>query len=255
MNKKADLLHYTVSGEGKPVVFIHGFLEDNQMWNNLLPYFGQIKAIYIELPGHGKSNLLQRELTLDSIAEAFKNTIQHIGLSKFIVVGHSMGGYVALHLTEIMENKIEKLVLFHSHPWADSSDKKTNRTRAAKLVKSRKSLFVREAITELYAPQNRERLHNEIEYAIKIAKQISSEAIAQSLIAMRDREDKVSVLEKLHDNAFIIHGEFDPLVDKQKMQETALKNGNHFYSINGIGHIGYNEAPEKVAKILLPIVI
>lgn len=243
-------LNYSIIGEGKPVVFIHGFLEDNQMWKNIVPHLKNIQVIKIELPGHGDSPLLSTPLSLPSIAEAIKVILIKHNILHFSIVGHSMGGYVALHLAEIPALTIEKLILFHSHPWADSEEKKKNRTRAAQLVMQHKGLFVREAITDLYAPENRERLSNEIEEAIGIAKNISAEAISQSLIAMRDREPKVSVLEKFHKEAFIIQGEFDPIINAQDMKKTAEKAKNNFFLIQNIGHIGYNEAPKEVVSIL-----
>lgn len=251
--KNKTTLNYRIIGEGQPVVFLHGFLEDNQMWKKILPHLTQIQVIAIELPGHGDSPLLPPPLSLPKMAEAVKDILVANGIHFFSIVGHSMGGYVALYLAEMAELTVDKLVLFHSHPWADSADKKRNRTRAAELVKQSKSFFIREAITDLYAPENRAKLSTEIEEGIAIAKRISGYAISQSLIAMRDRESKVTVLKKFKEKVFIIQGEFDPIINTQDMAEIAKEAKNNFYLIQNIGHMGYNEAPKRVVSILTKI--
>ncbi|MBW7868644.1 MAG: alpha/beta hydrolase [Brumimicrobium sp.] len=241
-------LHYRIVGDGYPVVFLHGFLETNHIWENILPHMKDIQAICIELPGHGKSPLLAEELSLSNIAQAVYTVIKNLNLPRFSMVGHSMGGYTALNLYELASEKIDHLILLHSHPWADPKEKKNNRTRAARVVEYDKMLFLNEAIPYLYHKQ--EAFTKEIQHAIKIAQTISEEAIIQSLLAMRDREDKVNVLEMMGKNLHIIQGEYDVLIDASIMQAEARIHHNTFDLIKDIGHNGYDEAPEQVICLL-----
>lgn len=246
--KKVQNLNYRIVGEGYPVVFLHGFLESNTMWKNLVPQLDGLKAVCIELPGHGKSALLEETLSLKNITQAVKSTIESLGLKEFSVIGHSMGGYVALHLAEEMSAEINQLILFHSHPWADSEEKKKDRNRAAKIVEEHKIFFLKESIPNLYykaAP-----FEKEINAQIEEAYEMSESAIIQSLLAMRDREDKTNVLQKWKDKLHVIQGEFDPLIDAKRMKEETQVFGNHFYEINSIGHMGYNERNGEVIQIL-----
>lgn len=248
MSTNKHTLNYRIVGNGYPVVFLHGFLESNQMWKDLLPQFSGIRAICIELPGHGDSPLLEEQLSLDNITQAVKSTIQALEIDEFILVGHSMGGYVSLHLAEEKELNINQLVLYHSHPWADSPSKKKDRERAAKIVEYNKILFLKESIPNLYYQP--EKYETQINTLVEEAHEMSEEAITQSLLAMRDREDKVSVLKEWKENLHIIQGEFDPLIDAEKLGNLSKEMGNHFYLIKSIGHIGYQENEKESVRLL-----
>lgn len=248
MNKK-QTLNYRIVGEGYPVVFLHGFLESNTMWESLLTHLSNIQAFCIELPGHGDSGLLKENLSLDNIAEAIKDTI--LNLTKddvFSIVGHSLGGYAALHLAEDKNLKIDQIVLLHSHPWADSKSKKIDRGRAAKIVNYSKILFIKEAIPKLYFKP--EFFETKINQLVEEAYQMSEEAIVQTLYAMRDRKDKKKVLEDWKERVHIIQGEFDSLIDAEKLQKQAEKNKNTFHLIKSIGHMGHHENEKEVARLL-----
>lgn len=248
MNKSTQTLNYRIVGEGYPVVFLHGFLESNAMWKNVLQALPNIQAICIELPGHGESPLLEKELSLPAISEAVKNTISSLSINQFSIVGHSLGGYTALYLAEDEELTIDSIVLLHSHPWPDSESKKTDRNRVAKIVNYSKILFLKEAIPSLY--HHPLRFETQINQLIEDAYKMNEEAIVQTLFAMRDREDKTSVLKRFGKKAHVIQGEFDQLIDAKAMEETSTYAGNNFHFIEGIGHMGHDEAKEKIIALL-----
>ena len=248
MVKNTHILNYRIVGEGYPVVFLHGFLESNAMWENVLQGLPKIQAICIELPGHGESPLLKEDLSLPLMTEAVKKTINSLSIEKFSIVGHSLGGYVALHLVEDSSLKIDSIVLLHSHPWADAESKKIDRSRVAKIVNYSKILFLKEAIPSLYCKP--EQFETRINHLIDEAYKMSEEAIVQTLYAMRDREDKTSVLKKLGKKGHIIQGEFDQLIDAKEMEETSKNTGSDFHMINDIGHMGHDEATKEVIELL-----
>lgn len=243
-----ELLHYKIEGEGYPVVFLHGFLESNHIWEDILPGLPNRKKICIELPGHGNSEWLGKEISLPSIARKVRKVIKHFNISHFSIVGHSMGGYVALYLTEFTDLKIDHLVLLHSHPFADSQEKKINRKRAARAVEYNKIRFIREVIPNLYYDTTKNKVF--IEKSLSIAGQISKECIIQFLHAMKDREDKVSVLKNRGRNLHILQGEFDPLIPFQEIKDAAMLNNNNFHIIKNVGHNGYKENPKAIISAL-----
>lgn len=247
MNKE-QILNYRIVGNGYPVVFLHGFLESNRMWESLLTHLPNIQAICIELPGHGESKLLDEELSLENITEAVKNTILKHTNEKFSIVGHSFGGYVALHLAEDETLKLEHIVLLNSHPWADEANKKNDRVRTAKIVEYNKLLFLNEAIPRLYYKP--EFYETKINQLIEDADRMDKKAIVQSLYAMRDRENKNLVLENWKERIHIIQGEFDHLIDAQKMQKQATANNNTFSLIKDIGHMAHQENGKEVVRLL-----
>lgn len=250
MTKNSFILNHKVVGKGNPIVFLHGFLENLKMWEEILPKLPSIQAICIDLPGHGDSPLHYSELSLSLITEAVKSTLESLEINKFSIVGHSLGGYVALHLAEDLSLEIEDIVLLHSHPWADDEEKKKNRTRTAKIVAYNKSLFIAEAIPALYFEGHRKEFAREIQLGIEEANKMEAEAIIQALYSMRDREDKTNILKRWKDKLHIIQGEFDHLIDTQSIQKLALASNNNFHLIKDIGHMGHEEATKQVIELL-----
>src|SRR5699024_8058094 len=121
-----------------------------------------IQAICIELPGHGLSKLPNKDLTLNNMSQMIHETIKSlINESPYSIVGHSLGGYVALHIAKMENNQISQMILLHSHPWADSPSKQKDRMRLAKVVEYNKSLFLKEAIPHLfhYPKEHQPRIH------------------------------------------------------------------------------------------------
>lgn len=245
---KTQTLNYRIVGEGYPVVFLHGFLESNKMWENLEEQLPNLQMICIELPGHGQSDLLDEKLSLNNITIAVKNTILKITSESFSIVGHSLGGYVALHLAEILKPNIDKIILLHSHPWADSKSKKIDRGRAAKVVEYNKHLFLKEAIPKLYYKPDF--FETKINHLLEEAYEMSTKAIVEMLFAMRDRQAKNKVLSEWKENIHIIQGEFDSLIDANKLQKQAKENNNTFHLIRNIGHMGHHENEKEVIRLL-----
>jgi pimeloyl-ACP methyl ester carboxylesterase len=128
-----DLLNYRVFGNGHPVVFLHGFLEDVSMWDFLDTPLIPFQAICIDLPGHGLSQLTDDSPSIEFMTDEVLKVVGYLKLAEFHIVGHSMGGYVALL---IKENRIDcrKIVLLNSNFWEDSPEKKSDRIRIADLV-------------------------------------------------------------------------------------------------------------------------
>lgn len=245
---KNNILNYRIVGNGYPVVFLHGFLESNRMWENLMTHLTNIQAICIELPGHGESELLEENLSLENISEAVKSTILSQTKEEFSIVGHSLGGYVALHLAEDKCLNIEQLVLLNSHPWADEAVKKNDRDRTAKIVENHQLLFLNEAIPKLYLKP--EYYETKINQLIEDASRMNKKAIIQTLIAMRDRKNKNCVLENWKDRIHIIQGEHDHLINAQKLKKQAEKNNNTFDLIQDIGHMAHHENEKEVVRLL-----
>src|SRR5688572_2770215 len=118
---------YHITGNGNTLVLIHGFGFDSRAWEPLIPTLEKnSKVIRVELPGFGGSDLPDGEPSIDVYADAVAAGMKNENVA-CPVVGHSMGGYVALNLLERHNALVEALGLFHSQPFADDDAKKEKR--------------------------------------------------------------------------------------------------------------------------------
>ena len=123
------MLHYQIQGEGPVWVFLHGFLESSSMWETLPLSQLPITTLFIDLPGHGKSELLAQNPTMHAMAQEVQKVLVHLDIQNFTIVGHSMGAYVGLELSQ--HTGFQKLILLNSNCWSDSEQKKQDRLRVA----------------------------------------------------------------------------------------------------------------------------
>ena len=84
-------------------------------------------------------------------AEMVKAVLNHLKLRKYIFIGHSMGGYIALAFAHLFPVTIKGLCLMNSTALPDSTEKKINRDRAINAVKQNHKTFVRIAIPMLFS--------------------------------------------------------------------------------------------------------
>ena len=241
-------LFYSIQGSGTPLIFLHGFLEDSTMWDELYPGFiNSHQVILIDLPCHGKSRFSGENCSMQLMADMIFKLCQYLQIESSFVVGHSMGGYVGLELSKLMDIQ---LLLLHSNFWADPSEKKQDRNRIIVLVKTKKNHFIQEAIPGLFAVENREKCALAIESLIERAKQIPSKEIAAATAGMRDREDNHNVME--NGNVQIIHGEHDLIITNVKLEKelSHLEHQPVIYQIPNCGHMSIWEAPKALSSLI-----
>jgi pimeloyl-ACP methyl ester carboxylesterase len=244
-----ELMNYRVLGNGHPVIFLHGFLESIGMWNfidmNQLPF----KCVLIDLPGHGDSELWDANETpsLNFMAAEVQKVIQFLGIDSYHVVGHSMGGYIALILKESDAN-CQKVVLLNSTFKADSEQKKRDRVRVADLALQAKNLFIQEAIPRLFYRFDKEEIV--VKNLIEEAKQMDGQAIAYAALAMRERRDAFHLLADFSADIFIIQGKYDPLISSECMLEDMVCYPKQLIVIEDVGHMSHVENPKSTLQLL-----
>lgn len=108
-------VHYEVAGEGEPLIFIHGLSESTRVWYRNVPILARHYHVYlVDLPGFGAMRGSRKQFSLDQCAIWLERWMQVVGIETAHLVGHSMGGYVALALVALHPEKIKHLVLVSS---------------------------------------------------------------------------------------------------------------------------------------------
>ena len=251
----AKLLHYQLVGEGPLTVFLHGFLESSTMWKplNLTELPGT--KLLIDLPGHGKSPLSDPGdiPSMKFMADEVARVISKINPTQYRIVGHSMGGYVALELMANTPKGISKpshITLLNSNCWSDSEAKQADRLRVVRIAYTGKELFINEAIPNLFARP--EEFQKQIEALKQEAKAMSSEAIAYAALAMRTRTDYTTRVMENPSMVRFIHGALDRLVSVEELhQRLAPVEGRkkpEIVIIPNAGHMAHWEATDEVVR-------
>ena len=148
---KNTKISFSETGKGTAVVLLHGFLENQTMWNDYIPEFSKkYRVITIDLLGHGQTECMGYVHTMEDMADAVHAVLARNSESaKPFFVGHSMGGYVALAFAELYPDNVKGLVLLNSTSRADSDERKANRDRAITAVKQRLfETFIRMSICQ-----------------------------------------------------------------------------------------------------------
>ena len=153
---KGAKIHFTIQGAGEkvPLVLLHGFLEDSEIWDPIVKELKmQRQVICIDLPGHGKSAGVANIHTMKLMAEVVHEVLKSIDIERFSIAGHSMGGYVSLELLKNFPMIIKSIMLINSTPLEDTVEKREIRERSVKLVGRNKKAYVSMAISNLYSEE------------------------------------------------------------------------------------------------------
>jgi pimeloyl-ACP methyl ester carboxylesterase len=94
------------------VVFVHGWTCDQRSWDDQLPALRRrVRAITLDLPGHGSSAKPQVDYTMDRFAEAIDAVLRDAGVERAVLVGHSMGAPVARQFLRRHPEKVAGIVV------------------------------------------------------------------------------------------------------------------------------------------------
>lgn len=211
-----DYKHLNPKGN-KTIVLIHGFLENNLMFDDYLDFFMEknFQVLTYNLPGHGLSSCPATPFSIADIAHSIEDDLNKLNAQNISVLGHSMGGYVALALEESVH--LDHLVLLNSTPNADSKWKKEDRLRAIEAMKQNKNLFINMAIPNLFGVDYRGVLSDEIEKAKAIALSTDDAGVEFALLAMRSRP--AFDLQFLDAQVSLILGANDNIIPLDKMEQ------------------------------------
>lgn len=192
---KNTKISYSDQGKGTAVILLHGFLENKTMWNAFVSELSQKnRIITIDLLGHGETECLGYVHSMEDQADMVHAVLHELKIRKAVLIGHSMGGYVALAFAELYADNVKGIVLLNSTSRADGDERKKNRDRAIKAVKQNYSAFVSLSIANLFSEDNREKFENEIEKVKLEALKTPLQGIVAALEGMKIRKDREVLL-------------------------------------------------------------
>jgi pimeloyl-ACP methyl ester carboxylesterase len=243
--KESDVV-YSHSGGGQTIVLLHGFLEDRSMWDGYVKkWSANHQVITIDLLGQGETGNLGYAHSMEEHANAVLAVLELEKVEKCALVGHSMGGYVALAVADKRPELLTHLVLFHSTAFSDSEAKRNDRERVINLIKRNKQVYIKAVVPSLFADLTRNELSVQIEKLIATANGFTIQGIIANLQGMKNRADR-SAFKKL-----IIHGELDSVISASDMLKLkALSSEIRLEVVPNIGHMGHLESPDECFALM-----
>ena len=246
------MLHYKISGKGqKPLVMLHGFMENLSIWDDLEPHLSEkFKLIKIDLPGHGESEIIAEVHTMELMAQEVKKVTDSLNIGKFHLLGHSMGGYTTLAFADQFPAVLKSLTLFFSSQFADDAEKKEQRQKSLRVIKDAFSTYVNAGVPNLFNPNEKDFLEGKIETARKTALSTRPEGAIAAVKGMIERTDKMHVLENFEGKILIMAGKHDSAVKTEETLKALPDRTNIKSYVLDCGHNGHWEKPSICAEII-----
>jgi len=249
------MLHSESTGSGLPVVLIHGYCEDLTLWLDLKKSLSQkYTVIALDLPGFGKSKSIKAPFNLHDVAETvYEYLTKTLQIKKFVVFGHSLGGYICLDLAANHPESIVGFGLINSTSFADTIEKKTNRQKTANFIdQNGVEVFLQSFVPSLFTAANQQVLRPEISRVLKMGINLPKSVLTSYMLAMANRPD-LSYLLKERDHVLFIAGIEDSIIvtKDNELQISMLKNQIHGQIYDQVAHMSMIESPKILAVALL----
>lgn len=241
-------IHSKITGSGAPVVLLHGFCEDLTLWDDLQSTLASsYLVIAIDIPGFGQSELLPGEFSIDDVAHAVHDYLTDLHINHYVVLGHSLGGYVAMSLMAHFKSSILCYGLLHSTVLADSPEKKLNRDKAIEFVDNHGvKTFLNEFVKGLFDAANVGKYESAISKVKRMGINLSTETVTGYMRAMRDRKDMLEVLQNTSHICLFLYGTDDVLFTKYDINlQAALLPKNQVIALENVAHMGMFEDYEN----------
>lgn len=241
---KTSFINFSDKGSGSAIVLFHGYLETHEIWDGFADELSKsFRVIAIDIPGHGKSGKIATVHTMDLLAEAVDKVLSTLNIDKAFLVGHSMGGYVALAYLANYSRKVVGICMFHSTPFADTDEKKANRDREIELIRQgqQESIFTVN-VPKGFANDNLLPLKNKVEWAIGLARNCEPEGIIALLEGLKSRPDRQNLLKTTCVPVLFILGKKDNYIPFDVMYAVAQRTSNgEVLTLENSAHMGFIE--------------
>ncbi|MBC3784063.1 alpha/beta fold hydrolase [Spirosoma utsteinense] len=229
------------------IVLIHGHGVDASIWDGI--YAGLVSDGTVLRPDFSRiANLT----TIEEYTKNLYDQLQAAGSRKVVLIGHSMGGYMALSFAERHPEMVHGLCLFHSTAYADDEKKKVQRQQIINALSLNGSRpFLETAITNMFAPDNREGMKATRQELIDRYSTLPSDALQSGIRAIMSRPDRTHVLQTAPFPVLIVAGRHDQLVSMEKSRQLADSLPKAQLTVlETSGHLGMIEQPDEALAIL-----
>lgn len=243
-------LSYFITGNGnRSIILIHGFGEDSRIWKQQVNFLEKDFRLYIpDLPGTRQSAIGNSELSMESMAAIIKQMLDEEKIDQCIMLGHSMGGYVALAFAELYPEHLTGFGLIHSTAYGDNEEKKAARQKSITFIKEHSAdEFMRTTIPNLFSQSFNSEHKEQVDELIEQGNQFTAEALIAYYTAMINRPNRSHILQNATVPVLFFIGSEDKAVSPaDALAQTALPTVCMAKLVPGIAHMGMLEATTEL---------
>lgn len=251
MNSMINNLAIFTDGDinNKSIVFVHGFPFDHFMWDDQVNELSKdYYCVRYDIRGLGDSPAGDGQFTIESFVEDLELIIDEMNLSKPILCGLSMGGYISLRAAERMQSKFSAMILCDTKSVADDNEGKLKRAAAIKQINSGQfknfiDSFVLNCFGEKYVKENK----TAYDTVLNRSKKNNPIGVKGCILAMAGRTDTTYILKDILLPTLVICGSEDKLSPPDVMKSMANQIPNSvFLLVEEAGHMTPIEKPKVV---------
>lgn len=246
-------LSYSIAGAGDSIVLVHGFGEDSRIWKQQVDFLqSHYQLLLPNLPGTGASQIGNHPLSIESMATCLLQMLDAEKIEQCIMLGHSMGGYIALAFAEQYPERLAGLGLIHSTAYADSEEKKAARQKSISFIREHGAPeFIRTTIPNLFGERFNQKHKSIVEGLIAQGNQFTAETLIAYYTAMINRPNRAAVLKNATVPVLFFIGEEDKAVSPaDALEQSALPTVCMVQLVPVIAHMGMLEATDQMNQCL-----
>lgn len=226
------------------ICLIHGHGVDASIWEGI--YADLALDATVLKPDFSR---LTSHTTVEAYAEELYAQLQSAKIEKVVLVGHSMGGYIALAFADQHPEIVKGLVLFHSTATADDESRREVRRQAIEGLKNEGTIpFIQKQMPKMVAssyPPEKTRALIDRFLGIPVG------ALIAGMTAMANRPDRTNILRNARFPVLLILGRDDQVIPFEKTAKLAdLSPTISVAPIEQAGHLGMVEQPEASVNVL-----
>ena len=203
------------AGSGRPLLLIHGFPFNHEMWQPQIETLSRYsRVIAPDLRGHGQSPPTPGSYSMDTLADDCATVLEKLGVQQPVAIcGLSMGGYVSFSFFRRYPQLVAGLILVATRSGADAEEAKKNRDNAAKKVRTEGTQPAIDGMLPIaMSPKTYQEQTELVRQVEGIMEKTTPEGMISALMGMKSRPDSSPTLQKINVPTLILHGADDQII-------------------------------------------
>ncbi len=241
-------------GDGKTVVLLHAFPLSRAMWKPQIAALTseRCRLIIPDLRGFGETHDFSDINSMEDMSGDVAGLLDALKIERAVIIGLSMGGYVAFEFLKLLPEKIAALVFCDTHAGNDSEVTRSSRFELIeKIQKEGADVLIDELLPKLISEDTKENKKELVESLEEMFRAADAKAAIAALRGMAQRADNNHLLERISVPTQLIFGEEDKVTNLEMAYKMRDRIPNASLSvIESAGHYSNLEQPERFNSVL-----